>query len=245
MFTYDLWEEKFYKKIRVLLSINEQDDIKATRILSRLLDKKVVNDDFILKKIYEKIYKKPCIVFGCGPSIESILERSSKHFFEGKTLVVADGATTAVIERGIRPDIIVSDLDGRIEDQLQANIQGAIMLIHGHGDNIPTIKKWVPSFSGDLLGTTQNRPLPHVYNFYGFTDGDRAVFLCCSFGASEIYLAGMDFGTLIGKYSKPYLKEDTPAPQRKLIKLRIAQELLEYLELQKGCKKIKRLSINT
>jgi len=242
IFTYDLWEKKFYRKIRQTLGIDELGDIKATRILSDLLDEMLVSDELILNKIHDKIHYKPCVVFGCGPSIDDALQNMDLSFFRNKTLISADGATTALLDAGLIPDIIVSDLDGRVDDQLYANNQGTIMLVHGHGDNIPAIKEWVPKFSKYILGTTQNRPLPHVYNFYGFTDGDRAVFLCCSFGAKEIHLVGMDFGSIVGKFSKPYLKDDTIAPERKIKKLRIAQELLEYLFNETDCKKIKRVS---
>ena len=44
-----------------------------------------------------------------------------------------------------------------------------------------------------VIGTTQIEPISDVYNFGGFTDGDRAVFLAEHFGAKEIELVGFDF----------------------------------------------------
>ena len=41
-------------------------------------------------------------------------------------------------------------------------------------------------------------PVKNVYNFGGFTDGDRSVFWAEEFGAKEIILIGMDFGIHIG-----------------------------------------------
>ena len=43
-------------------------------------------------------------------------------------------------------------------------------------------------------------PTNNVYNFGGFTDGDRSVFLAEELGASQIILVGMDLGNKIGKY---------------------------------------------
>ena len=66
------------------------------------------------------------------------------------------------------------------------------MVVHAHGDNIPLLKHWVPRFTGPLVATTQSTPLPHVHNFGGFTDGDRAVFAADELGAASITLVGFD-----------------------------------------------------
>jgi len=49
-----------------------------------------------------------------------------------------------------------------------------------------------PPVRGPVVGTTQARPLQHVHNFGGFTDGDRAVFAAQSLGAASITLLGFD-----------------------------------------------------
>ncbi|HWQ19331.1 MAG TPA: hypothetical protein VN455_06085, partial [Methanotrichaceae archaeon] len=43
------------------------------------------------------------------------------------------------------------------------------------------------------LGTCQCRPPEGLFNFGGFTDGDRCVFLARHFGAGSIRLIGFDF----------------------------------------------------
>jgi len=68
-------------------------------------------------------------------------------------------------------------------------------------------------------------PVTNVYNFGGFTDGDRCVFLAEEFGASEIILVGMDFGREIGRYSKDFIKD----PKLKVKKMKVARKLLEML----------------
>jgi uncharacterized Rossmann fold enzyme len=50
----------------------------------------------------------------------------------------------------------------------------------------------VPRFSGPIVATAQSAPLPRVYNFGGFTDGDRAVFAADALGAAEIRILGFD-----------------------------------------------------
>jgi len=91
------------------------------------------------------------------------------------------------------PQVIVTDLDGAVEDQVDANRKGAIAVVHAHGDNIPAIEKWAGEFTGRTLATTQSRPFGGVYNFGGFTDGDRGVFLADAMGARSIRLVGFDF----------------------------------------------------
>lgn len=117
-------------------------------------------------------------------------------------LVAADGATTALIEEKISPDVVCTDLDGNIDDILLANLRGANIAIHAHGDNIDKVAS-LSSFFNNVIGTTQAQPMGNLYNFGGFTDGDRALFLAVALGASEITLAGMDFGDKVTKYSRP------------------------------------------
>jgi uncharacterized Rossmann fold enzyme len=64
--------------------------------------------------------------------------------------------------------------------------------LHAHGDNIPHLRFWVPRFNGPLVGTTQSRPIPGIYNFGGFTDGDRAAFAAHALGAEKVKLLGFD-----------------------------------------------------
>jgi hypothetical protein len=45
----------------------------------------------------------------------------------------------------------------------------------------------------NVIGSTQAVPLENVFNFGGFTDGDRAVYVAHEFGAGTIKLAGFFF----------------------------------------------------
>jgi hypothetical protein len=57
---------------------------------------------------------------------------------------------------------------------------------------MPLLKHWVPRFKGPVVATTQSTPLPHVHNFGGFSDGDRAVFAADELGARAITIIGFD-----------------------------------------------------
>lgn len=177
------------------------------------------------------IRDKIIFIFGCGPSLPNHLQhlKASNLILENFTCIAADGATSALMQYDILPNIIMTDLDGRIADQIQANKKGAIVIIHAHGDNIDQIHQNFSNFQGNLFGSTQNKPLSHVFNFGGFTDGDRCAFLAVQMKASIIILFGFDFGTIVGRFSKPYLDNDREADETKLKKLSWAQKLLSEL----------------
>ncbi len=136
-------------------------------------------------------------------------------------LITADEATSVALEKGLRPSILVTDLDGDVKYQLRANAEGTIAVILGHGDNGPAVRRWAPQFAGRTVATTQSVPSGHLYDFGGFTDGDRAAYLADHFGAKEIRLAGWDF-------EHPSAKDDDPV--RKKRKLDWAYILLQNLD---------------
>jgi uncharacterized Rossmann fold enzyme len=71
----------------------------------------------------------------------------------------------------------------------------------------------VPLLEG-VIGTAQCRPPESLYNFGGFTDGDRCVFLAKELGAASIKLVGFDY-------------EDDSVTPRKRQKLGWAKRLIE------------------
>ena len=217
---WELWQP-WYEKIVERLGIDSKADRSAARLLNDLLPKPQLNG---LAKI---IGGRECIVFGAGPSLDIDLEKLERAGYLGKVLIAADGATTAVL-RCRAPDVITTDLDGAIGDQLEAWRQGSWLVIHAHGDNITRVRKISPKLNERVIGTTQVKPFGKLYNFGGFTDGDRATFMAHELGARKIYLAGMDLGTEIGKHSgDKYIK-------RKLVKLEICKELLSWLAGELG-----------
>jgi 2-amino-4-hydroxy-6-hydroxymethyldihydropteridine diphosphokinase len=162
------------------------------------------------------------MVIGAGDSLIQNIKfvKKNRKFVK----IVADSATKALIESHIKPDVVVTDLDGDISFLRKAERVGAIIIVHGHGDNIEMLKKIVPTLRR-VIGTTQVMPVENVYNFGGFTDGDRCVFLADEFGAEEIVLVGMEFGDRIGEHSK----KSVGNTQLKRDKMKVGKRLLEML----------------
>ena len=137
-----------------------------------------------------------------------------------------------LLNKKIKPDIVVSDLDGNPKYLRMANKFGAIMVIHAHGDNMEILEKYVPKFS-KVVGTTQVMPTENVYNFGGFTDGDRSVFLAEEMRAKSITLIGMDFDNMPRKFSTNDKDVDIDLKRKKL---KFAKKLLEMLGKQSKSK---------
>ncbi len=206
---YEEWEP-FYYKIIEDFGFSKDEDQQAAKILNTYLKKPD------LTRLYGKISKKEVAVFGAGPSLDFIEE------IPDVTTIASDGATSFFIDMDVNPDIIVTDLDGDIDDLIKANSRGSIVFLHAHGDNKDMIIKYADRFK-DPLGTTQTRPFGNLLNFGGFTDGDRAAYIAEHFRPSKIFLYGMDFKETPGKYS--YSKDS----DIKRKKLKWAELLIKHL----------------
>jgi len=213
----------YYQGIRAEFGYSSEQDQEAAKALSKMIKKKALD----AKVLEKKIKNKNVMVVGAGPSLEDAgtlrFIKKNKSFVK----IAADGAVQFLIENKIKPDLVVTDLDGNPVFLQKAEKAGAIMVVHAHGDNVKMVKKLIPKFK-KLVGTTQVMPLENVYNFGGFTDGDRSVFLAEEFGAKRIILVGMDFGDSIGKYSKEKVKN----PELKKQKMQAGKRLLEMLAKQ-------------
>jgi uncharacterized Rossmann fold enzyme len=213
----------YYQGIRSEFGYSSEQDQEAARTLSEMIKKKAL-DPKVLEK---KVKGKSVIVVGAGSSLED--EKTLRFIKKNKSSVkiAADGAVQFLIENKIKPDIVVTDLDGNPSALQKAEKSGAVMVVHAHGDNVSMLKKLVPKFK-KLVGSTQVMPVENVHNFGGFTDGDRGVFLAEEFGAKKIVLVGMDLGNSIGKYSKKKVKD----VQLKKQKMEAGRRLLEMLAKQ-------------
>ena len=209
------WESK-YRNILKDFGYSRNKDTQSAKLLNSLLQKKTPSIG-----IRDLIKDKPVFVIGAGPSLPSCISILKRH--KKITKIVADGATKAIIENGLRPDIVVTDLDGDIKSLKKAGRTNTIIVVHAHGDNSERIN--LVKYFKNCIGTTQAKPMGKMNNFGGFTDGDRCVFLANHFKAKKIILLGMDFGTRIGKYSKSKVVNRTI----KIAKLRRGKKLLEWL----------------
>lgn len=211
---YNEWK-KYYNQILLDFDFSKKEDEKSAILLSKLLDgKKLVKPE----NLNNIISGKNVYVFGAAGSLQDDVKKVKK---EKAVFISADPATSLLMEKNIMPDIVVTDLDGVVEDEVKANKKGAIAMIHAHGNNIDRLERYVPMFDGKIIGTTQSKPFDNIHNFGGFTDGDRAVCLADHFGAKKIFLAGFDFEN-VGKYSK--------SKELKMKKLGWAKRIIEKID---------------
>ena len=215
------WKKK-YLEILKEFNYSEKKDLESARRLNLLLK------EFPIKKLQQIIEDKSVFVIGAGPSLSSSLITLKK--FKDVPTIVADGAVTALIQQNIIPDVVVTDLDGDLKSLKKIGKKNVIFVVHAHGDNIERLDN-ISHFK-KCIGSTQTKPFGKIFNFGGFTDGDRSVFLADYFNAKKIILLGMDFGTTIGKYSKI----SVPNKKLKIRKLRRGKKLLEWLAAKNSSK---------
>jgi uncharacterized Rossmann fold enzyme len=226
----DRWNKE-YLKIVTELELNVEKDIQSTKQLETLLLTKLpYGSKYILDRI-TPLFKQPNLVAGAGPSLETDLKECKNKLKRDDLIFIAvDGSCSLFQQLRIIPDIVLTDLDGEWSAILWAISHGAITLIHAHGDNQPLIQQFfdeidLPKEDTFVWGTTQNVLTTDLFNFGGFTDGDRAIFLSFNFQSPLIGLIGFDFGEKIGKFStlNPLITKD---PFRKKQKFKIALSLL-------------------
>ena len=172
--------EPYYQEIVEYFGFDRAADEEAARLLATLLDR-----DNLLS-LASLTDGNEVTVCGNAPCLKDEITKITGIVF------AADAAAEVLDSHGIFVDAIFTDLDGATDRIIELNREGTIIVIHAHGDNMPLLNYWVPRFRGKVVGTTQAAPLPHVYNFGGFSDGDRAVFAADELGASKITLAGFD-----------------------------------------------------
>ncbi len=161
---------------------------------------------------------KTVAIAGAGPSLADELDRARN----ADAVLAASTATDALLDAGIDVDCMVTDLDKNPGTARELTKRGVPVAVHAHGDNVPAIREYVPTFDANhVLATTQAEPRGAVENFGGFTDGDRAVFLADQFDAEKFVFLGWDF-------------DDPDVDPMKRKKLAWAERLLYWLERRRG-----------
>lgn len=203
----------FYDEICREFGYDKSKDLESARLLAGMVTGR---SERTLAELKEG-FPGSVVICGGGPCLQ---EELSSARLEGY-VVAADSAVSVLLDSGISPDMIVTDLDGIVEDQAELNAKGSVVFVHAHGDNRPAIQRYVPEFRGRLVGTCQCPPPPSLFNFGGFTDGDRAACICAALGASNLVLRGFDFD----------FPSDKSGSRRdvKRRKLKWARRIIEYL----------------
>ncbi|MFB6089499.1 MAG: 6-hydroxymethylpterin diphosphokinase MptE-like protein [Halobellus sp.] len=153
-------------------------------------------------------------VVGAAPGLPEEIDRVA----DADRIFAASTAADVVLEAGYDLDCFVTDLDKNPETAATLSRGGVPVAAHAHGDNVGLVEEWVPRCDSDhVLATTQAEPVDAVYNFGGFTDGDRAAYLADECGAAELRFVGWEF-------------DDPTVDDAKARKLRWAERLLHFLE---------------
>jgi uncharacterized Rossmann fold enzyme len=175
-----------YREICADFCFSEHDDRESALLLSSLAGRKSAQS---LRGFVSRGVPSSAVLCGGGDDLRTELEGLTRNGM----VIAADGATSTLVALGIRPDAVVTDLDGAVEDQVGVNGDGCTVFVHAHGDNRDAIARYVPQFAGAVVCTCQCPPVDGVYNFGGFTDGDRAACIAAAIGVKKIRLVGFDF----------------------------------------------------
>ena len=208
-------------KKRYLLILKELDYSQKKDKESAIILDSILKKTNTIEKISKMIEGKTVFVIGSGPSLSKAIPKLKK--LKRTIKIAADSSLKPLVDNGIIPDIVVTDLDGDENTIKKIAKTKSIFVIHAHGDNIEKLE--LVKEIKNKIGTTQSNPFNKIQNFGGFTDGDRGVFLASYFGAKKIILFGMDFGNKIGRFSNTK-KSDRKV---KLKKLEIGESLLIWL----------------
>jgi len=208
--------KKWYSDIFKEFTYDEKKDRESAIILNSILKKSDINE-----KIMNLVKGKTVLVIGSGPSLSSAIPKLKKY--KKSIKIAADSSIKLLVENGIIPHIVVTDLDGDENTLGKIAKTKSIFVVHAHSDNMEKLD-FVKKIK-NCIGTTQSIPFDKIHNFGGFTDGDRGVFLASHYNAKKIILFGMDFGDQIGKFSKTKKSER----KIKLMKLNRGKLLLEWL----------------
>jgi 2-amino-4-hydroxy-6-hydroxymethyldihydropteridine diphosphokinase len=209
--------EPVYERILSDFGYSRAADEEAARELALLAASKEICDDACLSGMFGT-----CATVVAGPPLAG---QGMAGLLKGVTLSVGIG-TALLMRQGKVPDLVVTDLDGDVATDLDANRRGAVIVVHAHGDNIPALRRFVPSIEGVMVPTTQSAPFGIVRDFGGFTDGDRAVAVASHFGVRNIRLIGFDL-----RHPRP---KNGTSPEIKAKKLGWAERIIGQLELGKG-----------
>ncbi len=235
---YYLEYKDWYFRIINDFKFDYEKDCEARECLTKIFDSK--KDEWDLEEILISFRKSlqeksDIFIYGCGPSLEEtvdyLLEYGGKNIFKNSINLAADGASVFLKKKSIPINAIFTDLDGITNNELH---YPEFLIIHAHGDNIDKIrffKNSIVQFK-KVIGTTQTEPNASVINPGGFTDGDRILFFLRVLLAPfhKLYLIGMDFKNVIGKYSKLYLEKNQEGSPLKKKKLHYAVKLINWLK---------------
>ena len=165
----------------------------------------------------------------CVAGSAATLRRDLRAARGCEAYVAADGATALLLEEGIVPDVVATDMDGPWAALWRAAELGAATVVYVHGDNYPLLPVFVQGLPVFALELQCLPPRLAVLGLamptHGFSDGDRAVALAACCGAAGLELLGFDASAPQAGGTKPWLRGDSEPGPVKRVKLRVASLL--------------------
>lgn len=172
---------KVYEEILSDFNFARESDENSAKLIHDLGRGKLLD-----KEIIERVVKDRVVAI-IGGAVKSEID------VEVDVIITAGKAILRWIELSDKtPNIHVTDMEEDLDVLLDLNKKGCILVLHAHGDNAERIRKIVP-YIPRFVATTQSIPFNRVYNFGGFTDGDRAAIMAKELGARKVILHGFEF----------------------------------------------------
>ncbi|MGV9171819.1 MAG: 6-hydroxymethylpterin diphosphokinase MptE-like protein [Promethearchaeia archaeon] len=229
--------KKTYYQIVQDFHFDMEKDKESQMLLNQFLELKEENWDLnnVIHNFQKRLQKKAIIcIYGAGPSLEPCIKnlekKSHKKILNKAVNLAADGASVLLRKYGILIDGIFTDLDGISPKEFR---YGKYLIIHAHGDNIEKLNFFKQEIikKRNVIGTCQVEPKNLIFNPGGFTDGDRILFFIKNLlrPSQKLCFFGMDFGSTVGRYSKPTLQREQKANQNKKEKLHYARLLIKKI----------------
>lgn len=195
---FSRWEP-IYEDILADFGYDRSEDENTVRILKAV----TLSSDLHSGDDAAELLGDVVTVVGNAPCLEDDIRDRGIH----GAVLCSGSAVGRLLDAGIRPDMVFTDLDGDIGPQIEASASGAYTFIHAHGGNADLVTSYAGLFKGPVVLTTQSAPEYTVFNYGGFTDGDRAVCFADHFGVRDIRLVGFDYDNPMHKAgSDPEIK---------------------------------------
>ncbi|MFB5648433.1 MAG: 6-hydroxymethylpterin diphosphokinase MptE-like protein, partial [Candidatus Nitrosomaritimum aestuariumsis] len=122
------WNSR-YNEILKEFKYNKRKDMESAILLESM-----IKNQNQIKKIKQLINNQIVIVIGSGPSLSYAIPKLKQ--IKKTITIVADSALKKVVENGIKPDIVVTDLDGDEMTLKKIGKTNVVFVVHAHGDNI-------------------------------------------------------------------------------------------------------------
>ena len=162
-----------------------------------------------LEGLREKLIQaKQVVILGAAVTEQEVASITGDEY----QIIAADGSV-GVLEDFTRLACVVTDFDGGIHLNRAAQ-QGATLVAHAHGDNqdrwLHSLGSWSEYSAPPALILSHQTPqsIDGMYNFGGFTDGDRAVCFALAMGVEKkrIRLVGFSL-RVVGQWSATTVSE--------------------------------------